>query len=69
MADYDNLPSDLRVWLSNAILPWGPKSVQRAYKKAQRKGHCDRRALEELDRIEQRLIAKDAPFVWGEGYP
>ncbi|ESQ13778.1 MAG: hypothetical protein JKP98_25960 [Rhodobacteraceae bacterium] len=30
MREFDRLPANLRAWLANAILPWRPRSVQRA---------------------------------------
>ncbi|MEM9717587.1 MAG: DUF6525 family protein [Pseudomonadota bacterium] len=66
MREYDQLPPELRNWLSTAILPWRPRSVQRAFDKAlARSGNPDL-ALAELDRVEAKLIAKDAPNIWGD---
>ena len=69
MRDFDRLPSDLRLWLANATLPWRPHSVRRAFDRAYARTRDRARALQELDHLEQRLIAKDARFVWGEDYP
>ena len=69
MAEFDRLPSELRVWLSSAVLPWRPGSVRTAYVKAlARVGNKDA-ALQELDRIETRQIARDARHIWGQSHP
>lgn len=64
MREYDQLPPELRTWLSGAVLPWRPKSVQKAFEKAFARTGDRVRALAELDRIEAKLIAKDANKVW-----
>ena len=69
MRDYDRLPPELRAWLSTAVLPWGPRSVARAYARAVQRTHDKTRALAELDRIQQRLIARDVRKVWGQQHP
>jgi hypothetical protein len=69
MREYDRLPTELRAWLSSAVLPWRAKSVLRAYQNAyQRTGNRDL-ALRELDRLQSRLVAKDAQRVWGRQHP
>ena len=69
MSDYDRLPSALRNWMAEAVLPWRARSVQVAYEKAlARKGNEDM-ALKELDRLQDALIAKDALRVWGRAHP
>ena len=45
MREFDRLPADLRIWLTSAVLPWGPRSVHRTYTKAlarteSRGAHC-----------------------------
>ena len=69
MRDYDRLPAELRAWLAEAVLPWGPRSVLRSFDKALAKTGDKRRALEELDRLQQRLVAKDTRAVWGFDHP
>jgi len=64
MGDYDHLPADLRAWVARAALPWGAKSVARAYEKALRRTKHPAHALEELDRLQQRKLAKDARRIW-----
>ena len=34
MREYDRLSPELRAWLAQAILPWRPRSVKRAYERA-----------------------------------
>ncbi|MDC0738848.1 DUF6525 family protein [Cognatishimia sp. SS12] len=69
MRDYDNLPSELRGWMSSAVLPWRAQSVLRAYQAALARTGCKSRALAELDALQGRLLHKDAAKVWGTGYP
>lgn len=69
MTEFDRLPTELRHWLSSAVLPWGPRSVRQTYRKAlKRVGSVDL-ALAELSRIERHLIARDARKVWGDDHP
>jgi hypothetical protein len=69
MAAYDRLPRDLRLWLAGASLPWRAQSVQATYDKALKRTRDRAAALAELDRIEARLIARDAARVWGPAHP
>lgn len=69
MRDFDRLSPELRGWLASAILPWRPKSVQRAYDRALARTRDANLALEELEQMQQRLVAKDVKKVWGDLYP
>ncbi|WP_275393124.1 DUF6525 family protein [Aliiroseovarius sp. Z3] len=69
MREYDRLPPELRKWLATAILPWGPRSVHRAYDRAVARTRDKTRALQELDRIQNGLVAKDARKVWEQEHP
>jgi hypothetical protein len=69
MRDYDRLPGELRAWLANAVLPWRPRSVRRAFDAALSRTSDSERALSELDRIEARLIARDVRRVWEGLHP
>lgn len=69
MRDYDRLPPDLRAWLAAAVLPWRPRSVLRAFEGALARSRDRARALDELDRLQQRLVARDARGVWGADHP
>ena len=69
MGEYDRLPAELRAWLSTAVLPWGPRSVRRAYDRAVARTRDKTLALEELDRIQDRLVARDAGKIWGKEHP
>ncbi|WP_397543875.1 DUF6525 family protein [Roseovarius salis] len=69
MRDYDRLPPELRAWLAEAVLPWRPRSVRRAFDRAVARTRNRARALEELDRLQERLVAKDARAVWGDAHP
>jgi hypothetical protein len=60
MADYDALPAPLRVWLSEARLPWSPASARRAWRRALiRSFGRTKAALAEMDRLEDKRIAQD----------
>lgn len=69
MLEYDHLPAELRAWLAHAVLPWRAGSVKRSFDKALAKTGCPDRALQELDQLQARLIAKDAATVWGRAHP
>lgn len=69
MRDYDRLPAPLRVWLAGAVLPWRPRSAQRAFNRAVQRTRDEARAIAELDRLQNRQIAKDARLVWGLDHP
>ena len=69
MREYDQLPETLRAWLAAAVLPWRPRSVQRAFDAAYAKTRDTSRALDELDALQARLVAKDAREIWGQGHP
>ena len=59
MREFDRLPPLLRTWLANAALPWRPRSVQRAYKRALARTGNEASALMELERLQSRQLAKD----------
>ena len=59
MREFDRLPPILRSWVSQAALPWRPRSVLRAYNSALAKTGDQRRALEELRRLEAAQLARD----------
>lgn len=69
MREFDRLPEELRVWLASAALPWRPRSVRRAFDKAFARTQDKTRALQEVERLQQRLIAKDVCKVWGQDHP
>ncbi len=69
MREYDRLPTELRLWLSTAILPWRAKSVRRAFDKALKRTGNKTQALKELDRLQRQRILKDTAEVWGTDYP
>ena len=69
MREFDCLPAELRNWMASAHLPWSPRSVERAYRKALfRTGHAGL-AIETLENIQARMIARDAKRVWGDDHP
>ena len=69
MREFDRLPGELRSCLATAVLPWRPRSVRRAFERALARTKDHARALEELDQLQDRLVAKDAREVWGPAYP
>lgn len=70
MAAYDRLPPDLRVWVTQATLPWSPHSTLRAWRRAlQTCGGDVELAKEMLDRIERRQVTRDARKSWGRYHP
>ncbi len=69
MREFDRLPAELRAWLASAALPWRPRSVRRAFDRAVARTNDRSRALQELDLLQDKLIAKDARKVWGQAYP
>ena len=69
MKCYDELPYELRQWLSSAMLPWSQGSALKAYQKALRTKGCSEGALAELDEKQIRLLEKDCAIIWGEQYP
>jgi hypothetical protein len=69
MREYDRLPAELRAWLASAVLPWRPRSVRSACERAWARTKDHSRALEELDQLQDRLVAKDARDIWGPAYP
>jgi hypothetical protein len=63
LLDYDRLPRDLRAWVANAYLPWRPRSVLKAYKRAYLKTGNHAKAINELNCIQNRLISRDTPII------
>lgn len=59
MAHYDNLPLELRQWLSTAALPWSPASAQRIWVKSRAKGLSAEETLLSLSLAEAKTLAKD----------
>lgn len=69
MQEFDALPDALRTWTANAMLPWRSKSVKGAYDKAFAETGDTQAALDALDRLQRKLVAKDASRVWGDDHP
>ena len=63
MREFDQLPPSLRAWVADAALPWGPRSVRRAYQKALARTGDHNAALEELERLQARQLAKDSALA------
>ncbi|WP_128255375.1 DUF6525 family protein [Falsirhodobacter deserti] len=69
MARYDRLPEELRQWLAFAALPWSAQSALRIWQAAMAERPCPRHALDRLAAAEARLLARDAPRIWGGDHP
>ncbi|WP_304615705.1 DUF6525 family protein [Paracoccus sp. (in: a-proteobacteria)] len=70
MRDYDSLPLPLRRWLSQARLPWSPRSARKTWARALSRHQGDaERALAALDRAEARMLSRDIPRIWGADHP
>ncbi|WP_372571622.1 DUF6525 family protein [Ruegeria jejuensis] len=63
MREFDRLPPVLRAWITQAALPWRPRSVLRAYNKALAQTGDQSRALDELGHLEAAQIAKDSQLA------
>ena len=59
MREYDALPTPLRIWLSEAALPWSPKSAHRIWMRARKRGDDTATILETLARSEAKTLARD----------
>lgn len=69
MDGYDRLPPELRHWLRDAALPWSAASALRLWRRAMAERGCPHHAHACLCATEARLLAKDAPVIWGADYP
>lgn len=59
MAAFDALPPALRLWLSQAALPWSPASCLRLWHKARARGASIAEALDCLDRAEAKALQRE----------
>ena len=59
MAEFDNLPVQLRRWLSEAALPWSPASARRVWLNAKAKGLTQDEVLLSLGRAEASTLARE----------
>ena len=69
MCAFDRLPPELRAWLHEAALPWSAQSALRLWRRALAGTGDLAAARARLDAAEARLLTRDAPGVWGAGYP
>ncbi|MEP1793058.1 DUF6525 family protein [Parasphingorhabdus sp.] len=60
MAAYDALPVPLRIWLSQAALPWSPASAKRVWTRARAKGLGVEGAIQSLSQAEMKTLARDS---------
>ncbi len=59
MREFDRLPPILRAWLADAVLPWRPRSVRRAFNRALESSDNPQDALAELERLQSLRLAED----------
>lgn len=65
MAAYDQLPTDLRLWLIYAALPWSPRSALRVWRNAVKQHGEDRDAIFAcLNQLETMRLRKEAATIW-----
>lgn len=69
MLEFDRLPQELRIWIATAELPWRPKSVRKTFDRALSQTGSSEKALQELNRVQHRLVSKDSKKVWGKEHP
>lgn len=69
MRTYDTLPLPLRRWLSEACLPWSPKSARRIWEGARAKGLGVEETLIALSQAEARTLARDAQAASQNSHP
>ncbi|MEM9318170.1 MAG: DUF6525 family protein [Pseudomonadota bacterium] len=59
MTAFDQLPAPLRHWLSEAALPWSPRSALRIWSKSEARGLSPQETLDLLCQAEERTLARD----------
>ncbi len=59
MSAYDGLPAPLRLWLSQAALPWSPASARRLWSKLRAKGLTHEEMVASLNAAEAKTLARD----------
>ncbi len=59
MAEFDRLPPELRRWLTQAALPWSPRSALRAWQRALAQSRAPQDALARLDALQAARLARD----------
>lgn len=66
MAADDRLPTDLRLWLAEAALPWSAASVLRLWQRAMRATGSAQAARDRLARAEAGTLAREPERAWGK---
>lgn len=70
MQGYDRLPAPLRRWLAGTALPWSPQSALRIWHRAlAESAGSPEDAIVRLDRVQTKMLARDAAATWGPGHP
>jgi hypothetical protein len=62
MDAFDELPSPVRRWITQAALPWSVASVRRIWAKSRAKGLSAEEALLRLSNVEAKTLAQDRYF-------
>jgi len=65
MTDHDALPKPLRLWASQAALPWSARSLRRIWTRALAETGCAETALARLTLAEQATLRRESRAVWG----
>ncbi|MEB8386527.1 DUF6525 family protein [Rhodobacteraceae bacterium KMM 6894] len=61
MRAFDALPPPLRRWLSEAALPWSPKSCRRIWQRARQDGETVEAVIARLDRAQAACLTRETP--------
>lgn len=70
MRDFDALPPELRRWVTEARLPWSPRSVRKVWTRALARNAGNRdAALASLDNAEYATLTRDMQKIWGPAHP
>ena len=64
MMTYDTLPQPLRSWLTEAALPWSPKSCKRIWDKARTNGLSIDDTIVVLTKVERKTLSQDKHYVF-----
>jgi hypothetical protein len=59
MRDHDRLPPPLRLWATQALRPWCPRSLRRAFERALARTGSVEAALRRLEACEAATLARE----------
>lgn len=66
MREHDRLPLPLRLWATQALRPWCPRSLRRIYEKALARTGSVEAALQRLEACEAATLAREARRLQGK---